>query len=417
MASRLVAYLLAVEVLAVVLVTAGLSQTTTEALPVFGIIALLGLVSAELTRGGERVRRRFSDVPHTNMSSIWVLPAALLLPTTLAAATVVVLYLQLWLRCWYRARGVPPYRLVFNMAVVVLAGQAAAAVVRQTAPGALATLGELRSLAALAAAVLAYSVVNSGLVAVAFGLLQGRLNVRHLFGSHRENAVEHATVGLGLCVAVLLVSQPLLVMALLPALVLLHRCVLLRQLEEAAETDHKTGLLNSSAWTSRAAAELARAARDGTALGVLMIDLDHFKRINDAHGHLVGDRVLQLVAEVLRQCVRPYDLLARFGGEEFVVLLRDLSASDLLAVAERIRSRIRAVRVPLVAGDPGSTELVITVSIGAAHYPDIGPDLDDLIRAADVGLYAAKDGGRNQVQTVVGPASVFRADGQPTTRP
>jgi diguanylate cyclase (GGDEF)-like protein len=410
---RLIVYMLAVEAFTVVVTGIGLSRGRFDLgdVGVFLLVVGFGLTTAEATRHVERMRRRFSDTPHVNMSSVWTLAAALLLPPPLAATAAIVLYLHLWLRSWYRVRGVHSYRLVFTTSTVILACYGSAAAMRAIAPDALRDLRELDSMLAFGVAVAVYSAINSGLVAAAIGLLDGRITPSRMLGSARENAVEFATLGLGLGTAVFVVIQPVLVLAELPALMLLHRCVLLRQLEEAAATDHRTGLLNATAWNGLASAELARAGRDGTTLGVLMVDLDHFKRINDAHGRELGDRVLQLVAGTLRETVRPYDMVGCFGGEEFVILCTELTADDLVAVGERLCQQVRALRVPLTAqDDPSIADLAVSVSVGAAHYPTSGPDLDDLLRDADAALFAAKDAGRDRVEAVMDSAIAFMED-------
>jgi diguanylate cyclase (GGDEF)-like protein len=184
---------------------------------------------------------------------------------------------------------------------------------------------------------------------------------------------------------------------IVPALLVLHRSVLMRQLEEAASTDQKTGLTNATAWTNMASAEIQRAMRDGTQAGVLMIDLDHFKQVNDAHGHLVGDRVLQAVAEVLTSSARRYDVVGRWGGEEFVVLCPEVTKDTLRAIAERMCEQVRHMRVPV----ENTVVDGLSVSIGIALHPEFGPELQDVLLAADDALFVAKDSGRNQVQTIV----------------
>ncbi|MDN5749507.1 MAG: GGDEF domain-containing protein, partial [Pseudonocardia sp.] len=129
---------------------------------------------------------------------------------------------------------------------------------------------------------------------------------------------------MGALAAVALGSAPGLVALVLPPILVLHRAVLVRQLEVQASTDAKTGLLNVATWQAAAMRALRRTQRSGTGAGVLILDLDHFKVVNDTHGHLAGDDVLAAVATQLRQGVREQDLVGRFGGEEFVVLLPDL---------------------------------------------------------------------------------------------
>ncbi len=123
-----------------------------------------------------------------------------------------------------------------------------------------------------------------------------------------------------------------------------------------------------------------------------MLDLDYFKSINDRMGHLVGDQVLHAVAEQLDQDTRPYDLLGRFGGDEFVLLCVGVDAEALVAIAERARASIERLAIPGT-----DLDVQVTVSIGAAHFPGVGPDLEDLLLAADNAVFAAKDRERNRV--------------------
>jgi diguanylate cyclase (GGDEF)-like protein len=164
------------------------------------------------------------------------------------------------------------------------------------------------------------------------------------------------------------------------------------RLAAAARTDAKTGLLNAGAWQQAAAAEAARAARSGRSLAVAMVDIDHFKKVNDTWGHLVGDQVLAAVARILAGQLRPYDVAGRFGGEEFAVLLPDATEATARLVAERMRASI-ATTNPM----PGTT-LQVTVSIGVAAAVPARENLRDLVAAADEALYAAKQAGRNRVR-------------------
>jgi diguanylate cyclase (GGDEF)-like protein len=147
-------------------------------------------------------------------------------------------------------------------------------------------------------------------------------------------------------------------------------------------------------WRTRAEAELSRAARAGGDCGILMLDLDHFKRVNDTHGHLAGDDVLRAVAGAVRGEVRIYDSVGRFGGEEFVVLLPGIGRVHSVAVAERIRDAVAELTV--VAAD-GTRIAGLSVSIGVAVHPDAGRGVDEVLGAADKAVYAAKNAGRDRV--------------------
>jgi len=168
-----------------------------------------------------------------------------------------------------------------------------------------------------------------------------------------------------------------------------------QRMYEAALRDPLTGLFNRRHLLSQLTYEYRFVERHGTQLTIVMIDLDHFKRINDHYGHLVGDEVLCGFGECMRKATRAGDIAARYGGEEFALVCRGISALGGVRVADRLREEVAGAR--LVASEP---DLRVTFSAGvaAAPHPAIG-DPSDLLRAADGALYEAKHGGRNCVRT------------------
>jgi two-component system, cell cycle response regulator len=173
------------------------------------------------------------------------------------------------------------------------------------------------------------------------------------------------------------------------------------KLQFEATHDPLTGLFNRGAILSFLQRELDRQSRNNFPLGVLMADLDHFKRVNDTYGHLVGDGVLQEVARRLTNTVRSYDLVGRYGGEEFLLILPGCSQSDLLASAERLRHNVADLSVETSAGS-----IAMTLSLGCAssEIKEDGPEsCKTLLQAADAALYAAKAAGRNRA--VMAPAA------------
>jgi two-component system cell cycle response regulator len=177
-------------------------------------------------------------------------------------------------------------------------------------------------------------------------------------------------------------------------LVVARMAELVDEQRRAAVTDSLTGLFNRRFFEATLTLDAEHAARSGRDLGLLVLDIDHFKRINDAYGHQAGDRVLRELAGRLAAAIRGGDVIARYGGEEFVVLLRDTSLAALPETAERLR---RAVGdVPVVLAD--DVWLATTVSVGGAAWPVHAHSADELVRIADQALYAAKRLGRNRVQ-------------------
>lgn len=166
---------------------------------------------------------------------------------------------------------------------------------------------------------------------------------------------------------------------------------------EQARTDELTGLANRRAFMELGMAAVDQANRYERPLSLLMMDIDHFKRINDTHGHAAGDQALRAVAKELRYVARAADTPGRLGGEEFALLLPETSATDAMAVAERLRRGVAALVI-----HHGGKPLVLTCSIGVAEEGPATNDIDALIRAADRALYVAKEGGRDRVEQDAG---------------
>src|SRR5207244_6622623 len=180
----------------------------------------------------------------------------------------------------------------------------------------------------------------------------------------------------------------------LAPLVLIHRSLAVPQLQAEARVDPKTGLFNARYFASALAEELGRAERFQRPLSLIMADLDLLRDINNTYGHLAGDAVLQGIAEVFRAQLRHYDVPARFGGEEFSILLPETPAEEALQIAERIR---KAVAERMYEVETSSEPIRATVSIGVAGFPKDGTDAQELIHQADLAVYRAKLQGRNRV--------------------
>ncbi|HYH41272.1 MAG TPA: diguanylate cyclase [Burkholderiales bacterium] len=192
------------------------------------------------------------------------------------------------------------------------------------------------------------------------------------------------------------------------AFILMHKERADRETYELATTDSLTGVYNRRTFKELAEPQLSRSRRAHMPVSLLMLDLDHFKRINDTYGHLAGDDVLKAFAVLVRNCLRKEDLLARYGGEEFVVLLPGASQTSAAALAERIREQASAVPM-----DANGHRVRVTVSIGAASEAgDTLPSLEAMLGRADEALYQAKREGRNRVVAVQ-----MHSDSPGTTKP
>jgi two-component system cell cycle response regulator len=168
------------------------------------------------------------------------------------------------------------------------------------------------------------------------------------------------------------------------------------RLEQLAQTDPLTQILNRRALTERITAEMERALRYDSTMALLMIDLDHFKKVNDTYGHLVGDDVLRDVAQLLAETIRGSDIVARYGGEEFLVLLPETDDEGAEKFAERIREAVESHAFSNATDEP---LLRLTASVGVAVFPAARIEsVEDLFARADAALYRAKADGRNRVR-------------------
>ena len=174
-----------------------------------------------------------------------------------------------------------------------------------------------------------------------------------------------------------------------------------RHIHRLLAHDELTGLLSGKSFISELRREAARAASEGRPFCVLMMDLDHFKRVNDTHGHLVGSQTLADVGEIINRAMRAGDVAARFGGEEFAAFLLDADCAQALVAAERVRQMIEAHAFSATrrgsSDEEGDRTLRITISIGVSAFPQDARDPVELIELADTALYHAKQQGRNRV--------------------
>ncbi|MGE0874605.1 MAG: GGDEF domain-containing protein [Burkholderiales bacterium] len=171
-----------------------------------------------------------------------------------------------------------------------------------------------------------------------------------------------------------------------------------KDLSRLARFDSLTGLANRGAFLAEFEREVSRSSRSGGRFSLVMFDLDHFKQLNDRHGHPAGDHVLREFADILRASVRQHDVAGRYGGEEFVVLMPDMGKDIAVKVAERIRDAVQAREF-----EYAGRRMHVTVSGGVATLGEDGADWDALLKAADKALYAAKEGGRNRIVSAAAP--------------
>ncbi|MGX7827246.1 diguanylate cyclase [Actinokineospora sp. 24-640] len=360
----------------------------------FLVLVAAGAAHRWLSRRTEEARRDQASGPHMDTSVVWILPGMVLLPAWMAVAALILLRAQL-----YPVARRPLYRYTFGTAGILLAALASMAVVRLAGVTVDASFG-VRDTLVLAGAGAAYFLVNAAAVAGVIALSSERPTWEAIAGTRRDNLGGALMVCLAVVAALAIAHAWMAPLFLVPLLAALDWGAL--QIETArgdARTDYKTQLLNSRGWHEEAGREVARARRSAGALAVAVIDLDHFKQVNDTWGHPAGDAVLRAVGAVLRETTRHGDVVGRFGGEEFVLLLPDTDAVAALAVAERVRRGIAEMRVS--ATDKRGRRVTIfgrTTSIGIAGGAGPRTDLDTLLRSADAALYEAKRHGRDRIR-------------------
>ena len=337
-----------------------------------------------------------------DLLSAWWLPVALLLPPLYALAAPAVLGLL----SFVRVRHGSVYRRVFSGAALGLSGALASALfhwltpmaprslagVWLAYPGPNAWLMRPQQAAAAFACAVVFGVLNAGLVAVAAWLVDPDSRLADMLWDRERMLLDLTETCVGILVTIACALSTLLLAVALPPVVLLQRSLLHSQLKAQARTDSKTGVLNAGAWQGEASLAVDRARRRRESVAVLLADVDYFKRVNDTHGHLTGDAVLRTLASEMRQQVRESDLVGRFGGEEFAILLNGTTATEACLVAERIRRGAGVVRVL-------TKDMIVgaTVSIGVAVLGRHGDDLYELLDSADKALYRAKGAGRDRV--------------------
>ncbi|REE95713.1 GGDEF domain-containing protein [Thermomonospora umbrina] len=388
--SLLAVYVVAVVVLYVALTVDGLVRTPVRAEEVltFGALLACGVVCIEVSR-----RLGMPAGVARDLLSAWWLPVALLLPPVYAL--LVPIPMQALLQ--FRVRRTLLYRRVLVASAFGLAGACASTIFHFVVPEPLdgAPLWVIDVYPGVPVAVgcaALFTVLNTALVAIAAHAANPESRWRDVLWTRESLLLDVVELCVGVVVAITSTLSLGLLLLALPPVVLLQRSLMHQQLQAAARTDAKTGLLNAAAWQREADTELGRAHRTHEPLALLLIDIDYFKRVNDTHGHLVGDQVLIGVAATLCSQLRDYDVVGRFGGEEFVVLLPGADTVEACRVAERLRGRVRRLTVPAEDGTVG-----VTISVGVSLLRTHGQDLIELLAAADLALYRAKESGRDRV--------------------
>ena len=301
----------------------------------------------------------------------------------------VVQHIPAWLKnrtAWYRE--------CFNICNYVIASIAAWGAVRLIlhADGLVSSTGFRLAVAGLACSIVLVG-LNHAMLAPMLLLGHGHtIRESGLFSFHGFST-ELALAGLGVVVATFWYADPWLIPFAVAPVLLIHRSLSVPQLEAEARVDPKTGLFNARHFGAALNEEIVRSQRFERPLALIMADLDLLRDINNTYGHLAGDAVLKGIAEVFRTSLRHYDVPARFGGEEFSILLPETSPEEAMEIAERIR---REVADRTFDVETSSEPIRATISVGVAAYPRDGQDANELIHQADLAVYRAKLQGRNR---------------------
>lgn len=319
-------------------------------------------------------------------TSIFYFGGALLLRPAFLIVIVIVSHLIEVLRVRYRW-----YIQAFNIANFVVCGLAARAVFIFGRPEPIQP--DLESVIRAVIAGLVFVVINHLLTVLVITWAR-RVPISKAGTLDWENiATDLALASVGALGALLWMINPWIVPLTLGPLFLIYRSLLVPTLQEEARSDPKTELFNMKHFNQVASAEVERAARFSRPLSILLADLDLLRDINNKFGHMTGDQMIRRVADEIKQAVREYDLPARFGGDEFAVLMPEARMQDATAVAERIRRGVSSIDLKA----PDGRRVPMTVSVGIALFPAHGRTPADLLAAADRAVYKAKALGRNRV--------------------
>jgi diguanylate cyclase (GGDEF)-like protein len=342
-------------------------------------------------------------------SPVFVVAAAVLLPPPLILFVAVVQHIPEWLRERY-----PWYIQTFNIANYALSGLAAHEVwVAASSADGLVAGDHLREFLAGLAAAGSFVAVNHVLLAIVLKLARGHtLHATGLF-TLQSVSPDFVLSLLGVVVALLWELNPWLVIIALAPLLLVHRTLALPKLEAEARQDPKTELFNARHFSEVLDEVIERFGRQERPVSLLIADLDLLREINNHYGHLAGDAVLGAVARIFRAHLREDDVAARFGGEEFALLLPGLTELEAVVVAERIRAAVAEARYEV---ETSNEPISATVSIGVASFPTHARDSRDLIHRADVAAYRAKAQGRNRVVVASDEVALDQLVAEPDAR-
>src|SRR3954466_6718390 len=333
------------------------------------------------------VRTPNDQAYHTGI--VFLIAAAFLLPPELVALMGVVQHVPEWLKMRYRW-----YLQSFNICNYVLGSMAVWFLAHHILTWGAISDHTLRVAFAGLVCCLVFVAINHTLLAVMLHFARGHtLRETGLF-ELEHLSTDFVFAALGVAIYAFWQTNPWLIPFVVAPLVLVHRSLAVPQLQAEARVDPKTGLFNARHFAAALSEEIGRAQRFERPMSLIMADLDLLRDINNSYGHLAGDAVLRGIADAFRAQLRHYAVPARFGGEEFSILLPETPPEQAMEIAERIR---RAVAQRTFDVETSSEPIRATVSLGVAAYPKDGTDANELIHQADLAVYRAKLQGRNRV--------------------
>lgn len=370
------------------------AKWSAEDLGKFALIACCGMISVAST---PRIMYATGGVTR-DFSTVWVLPTAILLPPVYSILMPIpmLIVMQFWVH-----PGVV-HRRIFTAATIGITYAVASIVFREISRGfAGHDVGSGIHAFTWVVAVLGCEILAGRcqhfLIVGAVKLTDPTVRIWKIEWDREALQGLAVETDLGVLITLVIALSPALVILALPTVILVRRFLVHPILLAQSRVDSKTGLLNVSTWEEEAESELSRSVRMQNAMSVALVDIDHFKAVNDTYGHLVGDRVLKALADTLTGHMRDYDKAGRFGGEEFVLLLAQATEGEACRIAERLRLHVSEMEVP-VSDNPGAACVRLTVSIGVTSMAaGSARELSDMLAAADSALYRAKQTGRNKV--------------------
>ena len=382
LATKAAAYFCLVALATAITVVPLLSHLTRDT-PGWATFVILGLIAAVAQLFVVRTPRNQSY--HTTI--VFLIPAAMLLPPELVALMGLIQHIPEWLKnrsAWY----IQIFNIC-NWTLAILSAYASFHAILRIGSG-----SDVDYAIAGFAAAASIVIVNHALMAPMLHLARGHSIRESGLFSFPSLSTDLVLAMLGVAMAAFWAWNPWLIPFAVAPLLLIHRSLSVPQLQEEARVDPKTGLFNARHFAVALNEELVRAERFERPLSLVMADLDLLRDINNSYGHLAGDAVLQGVAEVFRSQLRHYDVPARFGGEEFAILLPETPPEQAFEIAERIRRTVAASSFDV---ETSSEPINATISIGVAGFPRDGVDANELIHQADLAVYRAKLQGRNRV--------------------